>query len=248
MPLEVVKLTVSIEGRRILSGVTLKVDKGRVLAVMGPNGSGKTSLLYTIMGHPRYKVVDGDILLDGESIRELPPHERARRGVMLGFQNPVEVPGVKLSTLMLAAWNKLSGKSDLLKLDPRFSSEVEKLREVVGLAREFLYREVNVGFSGGERKRSEVLQLLALKPRYVLLDEPDSGLDVDGVRTIARAVDMMRDEGRGILLVTHYARILEYVEPDEVVVLVGGRVVDRGGPELAMKVEREGYSAYVSGS
>ncbi len=248
MALEVVDLVVDVEGKRVIDRVSLEVERGRIVALMGPNGSGKTSLVYAIMGHPRYEVVSGDIILDGESIKELPTHKRVLKGVMLGFQNPVEVPGVKLSTLIIAARNKLDGKSELLKIDPSVFSEIKKYREIVGVSDELLYREANVGFSGGEKKRAEILQLVSLRPKYILLDEPDSGLDVDGVRDVARAVETLREDGRGILIITHYARILEFLEPDEVLVLVDGRIVDRGGPELARRIEREGYEAYLSHS
>ena len=245
MSLRVEELHATVHGREILHGVSLEVQPGRVVALMGPNGSGKSTLLYTITGRPGYEATRGRILLDGEEITTLPPEERSLKGVILAFQDPVPVPGVKLSTLITAAWNKRRGEKDLVKPDPRLVAEVGKLADWLGLRRELLYRDVNVGFSGGEKKRSELLQLLVLKPRYALLDEPDSGLDVDGVKRIAEAAERLREEGAGLLVVTHYARILRFLEPDEVIVMVDGRVVDRGGPELAHRIDREGYARYT---
>ncbi len=247
MALEVIDVAAEVEGRRVLDGVTLRVERGSVVALMGPNGRGKTSLAYVIMGHPRYRVVRGDVRLDGESLLGLPPHERARRGVMLAFQEPVEVKGVRLSSLIAAAHARLYG-GDLTRPDPKVLEEARGYLGLVGLAAPMLDREVNVGFSGGERKRSEMLQLLVLKPRYAVLDEPDSGLDVDGVRAVARAIEVMRERGTGILLITHYARILKFVEPDRVLVMVSGRIVEEGGPELAERIERTGYAPYTGGS
>ncbi len=246
MPLEAEKLSVEVGGKRILHGVSLKLERGEIVAVMGPNGSGKSTLLYTIMGRPGYEVVEGSIRADGEELTKMPPEERSLRGVMLAFQDPVPVPGVKLVSLVTAAWNKRQGRKDLSKPDPRLSVELRRLAKELGLREELLFRDVNVGFSGGEKKRSELLQLLALKPRYALLDEPDSGLDVDGVKTVAGAAARLRDEGAGLLVVTHYARILRFLEPDRVYVLVNGRIVDEGGAELAHRIDREGYSRYLT--
>jgi Fe-S cluster assembly ATP-binding protein len=246
MGLEVANVVAEVAGKRVLDGVTLTVERGSIVALMGPNGSGKTSLAYVIMGHPNYRLVRGDIRLDGESIVGLPPHERARRGILLAFQEPVEVKGVRLSSLIAAAHARLYG-GDLTKPDLKVLDEARKHLELVGLRSEMLDREVNVGFSGGERKRSEILQLLVLKPRYAILDEPDSGLDVDGVKAVAKAVEALRDRGTGILLITHYARILKFIKPDQVLVMVNGRIVDRGGPELAERIERMGYAPYLGG-
>ncbi len=246
--LEIRGLHVEVDGKRVLKGVNLKVERGEVYVIMGPNGSGKTSLAMAIMGHPSYKVVEGDIVFKGESIASLPVEERGLRGIFLGFQNPVEVPGVRLSTLVIASYNKRRGLEDLTKpSDPRLLQRMMRVAEDVGLAREHLYREVNIGFSGGERKRAEILQLLLLEPELTILDEPDSGLDVDGVWMVAKIIDALRKKGRSVLLITHYARVLSYVKPDKVAVLVDGRIVDRGGAELAEIVEREGYSRYLEG-
>ena len=246
--LEVKDLSVGIKADRIkniLYNVSLTVEPGEVHAIMGPNGSGKTSLLYSIMGHPRYVILKGQVLLDGEDITGLPPEERSLKGLMLSFQHPVEVEGVRLSTLLIAAWNKRRGEADLLKIgDARMLRDMRQLASRVGLKPEFLRRDVNVGFSGGERKRSELFQALFLRPKYMLLDEPDTGLDIDGVKLIAENISRIAEDGVGILLVTHYARILNYVRPDKVSVIVNGRIVDTGGPELAERIDREGYKSY----
>lgn len=246
MALEARDLHVTVGGREVLKGVTLKLEPRRIIALMGPNGSGKSTLLYTITGRPGYEPVKGSIILDGEDITGLPPEERSLRGVMLGFQDPVGIPGVKLSTLVIAAWNKRQGRRDLLRPDPKLLPLVHKTAGMLGLRRELLYRDVNVGFSGGEKKRSEMLQLLVLQPRYALLDEPDSGLDVDGVRKVAEAAAQLADNGAGLLIVTHYARILRFIEPDTVAVMVNGRIVETGGPELAAHIDRHGYEKYLA--
>ncbi|ABM80385.1 Fe-S cluster assembly ATPase SufC [Hyperthermus butylicus] len=247
MALEARNLVAGPEGKIVLRGVNIKVPQGSIIALMGPNGSGKTTLAYTLMGHPRYRVESGEVLLDGEPVTSLPPHERARRGLMLGFQNPVEIPGVRLISFIAAAYNRRFGIEERLIGMPRpeLHKQARELAERLGLRSEMLQREVNVGFSGGERKRAEMLQLLLLRPRYVILDEPDSGLDVDGVRVIAEAIRELVEQGTGVLVITHYARILQFVEPSHVVVLVNGRVVDEGGPELARRIEQEGYRAYM---
>ena len=246
--LEVKNLSVGVKANKIKSilyNVTLSVAPGEVHAIMGPNGSGKTSLLYGIMGHPRYVIQGGKVLLDGEDITYLSPEEKSLRGIFISFQYPVEVEGVRLSTLLIAAQNKRLGEKDLLKIgDARMIREMRHLASRIGLKPEFLRRDVNVGFSGGERKRSELLQALYLKPRFMLLDEPDTGLDVDSVKVIAEHISSAVDEGVGVLIVTHYARILNYVRPDKVSVIVNGRIVDSGGPELAEIIDKEGYKKY----
>jgi Fe-S cluster assembly ATP-binding protein len=233
------------ESNLVLRNVSIQVSTGEIHAIMGPNGSGKTSLLYTIMGHPQYEVLDGDILLGGESILELSPSERALKGLFLTFQSPVEVPGVKLSTLIIAIHNKKNRTDDLLKIkDSKIVRDYYKLAGEIGLGRRFLRREVNVDFSGGEKKKSELLQAIIFRPRFMLLDEPDTGLDIDSVKEIAKYINEMRNEETGILIVTHYARILNYLRPDKVSVLVGGRIVDSGGEELAHIIDAEGYRRY----
>ncbi|MEN2999779.1 MAG: Fe-S cluster assembly ATPase SufC [Acidilobaceae archaeon] len=241
--LEVRNLSLRIGDKLILKGVSLSVKYGTVHAIMGPNGSGKSSLAYAIMGREGYQVVEGDILLDGESILEMETHERALKGIYLGMQDPPALPGVRLGTLILAANNKRLGEAELTKVkDPSLMRNMRAIASELGLGVEFLQRETNVGFSGGERKRSELLQATLLKPRVVILDEPDSGLDIDGIKKVAEYVRRFRDEGKGVMLITHYARLLKHVAPDEVTVIIGGEVVARGGAELAYAIEEKGYA------
>jgi len=240
--LEVLNLTVRVKDKVVLRNVSLNVDYGTIHVVMGPNGSGKSSLAYTILGREGYEVLEGDIRLDGESILNLETHERALRGIFLGMQDPPAIPGVKLSTLIIASMNKRIGVSDLTKIsDPRIVKTIHKVASEIGLPMELLQREVNVGFSGGERKRSELFQAIVLEPKIAILDEPDSGLDIDGIRKVASYIDSLRSKGRAVLLITHYARMLHFVKPDIVTVLIGGEVVARGGPELVFEVEELGY-------
>jgi len=245
--LEVKDLHVNVAGRRVLRGVNLRVEPGTIHVLMGPNGSGKSTLAYTIMGREGYRVEKGEIILGEEDITELPTEERALKGLFLAFQEPPAVPGVRYSSFLIAMINKRRGEDDLFKLsDPRILKRIYELLDLVGLPRNALMREVNRGFSGGEKKRSEMLQALLLEPEIVILDEPDSGLDVDGVRKIASIIKSLRESGKGILLITHYARLLEYLQPDRVSVLVDGRIVASGGPELAERIEREGYNAVAT--
>jgi len=242
--LAVEDLHVNVDGREVLRGVTLRVPYGTIHTVMGPNGSGKSTLAYTIMGREAYTVTRGDILLDGRSILSLPTEERALEGLFLAFQEPPAIPGVRFSTFLIAALNKRLGGEDLTMLkDPGRVREIYRLLEELGLPRDILGRELYVGFSGGEKKRAEILQALLLDPKVVILDEPDSGLDVDGVRKVAEIIRGLRERGKAVLLITHYARLLEYVEPDNVTVLADGRVAATGGPELARLVEEQGYQA-----
>ncbi len=242
--LTVKSLVVDVHGKRVLKGVDLTVKPGEIHAIMGPNGSGKSTLAYTIMGREGYEVVEGDILLDGESILDLPTEERALRGLFLGFQEPPQIPGVRFSTFLIAIINKRMGEEDLTRLkDPRKLREIYRVLNELGLPRSILQRELYVGFSGGEKKRSEMAQALLLDPDVIILDEPDSGLDVDGVRKIAEILKDLREKGKAILLITHYARLFQHVEPDRVTVLMDGRVVASGGPELAHIVEEKGYQA-----
>jgi len=242
--LEVRSLHVDVEGKRVLRGVDLTLRQGEIHAVMGPNGSGKSTLAYTIAGRPGYEVVEGDILLEGESIVDLEPEERALKGVFLGFQEPPPLPGVRLSSLVVAAVNKRMGVESLSRAaDPKVFGRLVAALQRVGLTAEYAQRELHVGFSGGEKKRVEVAQALVLDPKVVILDEPDSGLDIDGVRVVASIIRDLRESGKGVLLITHYARLLQYVKPDRVTVLVDGRVAARGGPELAEEIERKGYGA-----
>ena len=245
--LEIKDLHVSREGKEILKGVNLKTGSGEVHAIMGPNGSGKSTLAYTLLAHPKYQVTQGDILLDGESILDLSADERAKKGLFLGFQYPTEVSGVGFSHFLRTAYNSLS---KALQGDDRevfitvreFQKYLKENLEKVGLREEFLSRYLNEGFSGGEKKRAEVLQMAVLKPKISILDEPDSGLDIDAVQSVAKAISQVADKDATIIIITHYARILKFLDKlDFVHVFANGQVLQTGDASLADKLEAEGY-------
>jgi Fe-S cluster assembly ATP-binding protein len=244
--LEVKNLSVSINDKPILDGLNLKVEKGQVAAIMGPNGSGKSTLSYVIAGKPDYEVTGGDVLLDGESILDLDPAVRAAKGVFLAFQYPVEIPGVATMTFLKAALNaqrRSRGEPDLTT--PDFMRAVRGAAASLKVDFDMLKRPVNVGFSGGEKKRVEILQMALLQPRLAVLDETDSGLDIDALRIVAEGVNALRDAGRSFLVITHYQRLLDYIKPDVVHVMARGRIVKTGGPELAHELELNGYRDYA---
>jgi Fe-S cluster assembly ATP-binding protein len=237
--LSVEGLRAGVPGREVLSGVDLVVRSGQVHAVMGPNGSGKSTLAHVLMGKPGYQVLAGTVTLDGQDLLALAPWERARLGLFLAPQYPTEVPGVRLADVLEQATGDANEKGN--GVAHRSSDEAARL----GLGTRLLARGLNVDLSGGERKRSETLQLAVIRPRIAILDELDSGLDIDGLRVVASRVrDAVGEWGLGVLAITHYRRLLTFLEPDVVHVLVGGRVVESGGPEIAEKVDRTGYSAY----
>jgi Fe-S cluster assembly ATP-binding protein len=248
--LEIKNLHVALEGgAEIVKGVDLAVDLNQMHAIMGPNGSGKSTLAYTLMGHPAYSVTEGEILLDGEDIKELGADERAQRGLFLAFQYPHAIPGVTVTSFLRSAMNAIrkaraGGEDDPIPI-PQFRDELQEAMERLKVSRELASRYVNDGFSGGERKRIEVLQLAMLKPRLAILDETDTGLDIDALRVVAGGVSMLVGPDMGALLITHYQRILSYVKPDFVHVFMDGRIVAEGGPELAHTLEAEGYEAFA---
>ena len=244
--LEVKNLSVSIHGKPILEGLNLTVKAGEVAAIMGPNGSGKSTLSYVIAGKPDYEMTGGEVLLDGEDLLALEPNERAVKGVFLAFQYPVEIPGVATMTFLKAALNaqrRARGESDLTT--PDFMRAVRGSAQSLKIDFEMLKRPVNVGFSGGEKKRAEVLQMALLRPRIGVLDETDSGLDIDALRVVAEGVNALRNPDRAFLVITHYQRLLDYIKPDVVHVMAKGRIVKSGGPELALELERNGYRDYA---
>ncbi|GGP21422.1 ABC transporter ATP-binding protein [Thermocladium modestius] len=243
--LETRDLHVSVDGKEILSGIDLSVGGGEVVALMGPNGSGKTTLFMALMGHPRYSITRGSILLNGIDITKAPPEERSILGIMMAFQNPVPVPEVRLTTLITAMVNKRMNRKITDSPPPQVVAELVKSVGDVGLTQSHLSRGANHGFSGGEAKRSEVLQLLMAKPKVALLDEPDSGLDVDGVAAVGKAVSKLAERGTAVLLTTHQARILHYVSPKRVLVLKGGKIATQGGLELVEEIEKMGYEAFL---
>jgi Fe-S cluster assembly ATP-binding protein len=242
--LEIRDLRVSVEDKEILRGVDLTVRQGEVHALMGPNGSGKSTLAGVILGRPGYKVEGGDVRFNGESILALTPDDRARRGLFLAFQYPVEVPGVSVVNFLRSAYNALknpTGDEDKMISALAFRKLMKEKMTLVGVDDDMVRRYVNQGFSGGEKKRMETLQLAVLEPEIAILDETDSGLDIDALKAVAGGINELRGPDLGLLLITHYQRILEYVTPDHVHVLMGGRVVKSGGPELARELEAKGY-------
>ncbi len=246
--LQLKNLHVALEdGTEIVKGVDLAVDANQVHAVMGPNGSGKSTLAYALMGHPGYEITEGQILFDGEDVTELAADERAQRGLFLAFQYPHAVPGVTVTSFLRSAINAIrkarAGQDDPIPIK-EFRTEVLAQMERLRIPRELAQRYLNDGFSGGEKKRVEILQMAMLKPRIAVLDETDSGLDIDALRTIADGVQELVGPEMGALVITHYQRILDHITPDFVHVFVDGRIVEEGGPELAHKLEAEGYKAY----
>jgi Fe-S cluster assembly ATP-binding protein len=245
--LDVRNLSVSINGQPILDDLSLSVRSGEIAAIMGPNGSGKSTLSYVIAGKPDYEVTSGEIRLDGEDLLAIAPEARAAKGVFLAFQYPIEIPGVTTMTFLKAALNaqrRARGESELTT--PDFLRAVRGAAHSLKIDPEMLKRPVNVGFSGGEKKRLEVLQMLLLAPRFVVLDETDSGLDIDALRIVADGVNALRDPKRAFLVITHYQRLLEHIRPDVVHVMARGRIVKSGGPELALELERNGYRDFAT--
>jgi Fe-S cluster assembly ATP-binding protein len=246
---EIKGLHVTVEGREILKGVSLTVNKGEVHAVMGPNGSGKSTLSHTLMGHPNYQVTGGHVYFKGKDILTLQPEERAKLGMFLALQYPVVVPGITMSNFLRTAINAKRGfdgkdKSKAISVK-EFRQLLRDEMSVLRMDDSFLSRYVNEGFSGGEKKRAEILQMAVLKPEMAILDETDSGLDIDSIKFVSDAVNRMRGPQLGVLIITHYTRILKYIKPDFVHVLVKGEFVRHGGPELADWLEEKGYSEWV---
>ena len=243
--LEVKNLHVEVDGKKILNGLDLTVEKGSVHAIMGPNGSGKSTLSHVIAGKPGYEVTDGQILFRGEDLLEMSPDERAAKGVFLAFQYPVEIHGVTTMNFLRTALNaqrKARGESELMV--PDFLKKVREVSKSLNIPQDMLKRGVNVGFSGGEKKRNEVLQMALFEPSLCILDEMDSGLDIDALRIAADGVNALRSPDRGMVVITHYQRLLNYIVPDYVHVMSRGRVVKSGGKELALELEESGYAQF----
>ena len=245
--LEIKNLHVSVNTetgpKEILRGVDLVIRSGETHAIMGPNGSGKSTLAYSIAGHPKYEITDGEILLDGENVLEMSPDERARAGLFLAMQYPVEIPGISVGNFLRTAKTAISGEAPALR---PWIKEVKEAMTSLRMDAAFTERSVNEGFSGGEKKRHEILQMELLKPKFAVLDETDSGLDVDALKIVSEGVNRAQSaQNMGVLLITHYTRILKYIKPDFVHVFVAGKVAEEGGPELADRLEAEGYDRYL---
>ncbi|MFO1125555.1 MAG: Fe-S cluster assembly ATPase SufC [Methylocystis sp.] len=245
--LEIKDLHVSVGEREILKGLTLSVKAGEVAAIMGPNGTGKSTLSYVVSGREGYDVTRGEVQLNGENILDLDPAERAAKGVFLAFQYPVEIPGVATMTFLKAALNaqrRARGEAELQT--PELMKRVKEAAAALGVSQDMLRRPLNAGFSGGEKKRMEILQMALLQPRLAILDETDSGLDIDALRVVADGVNALRSPERAFVVITHYQRLLEYIRPDTVHVMAQGRIMRSGGPELAQELEERGYQDYIA--
>jgi len=245
--LEIKNLHVSVGDTKILNGITLSLAAGEVHAIMGPNGTGKSTLSNVIAGREGYTVTEGQVLLDGQDVLAMAADERARAGIFLAFQYPVEIPGVTTSAFLKTAINakrRAEGKAEIDAME--FLKLIKAKTQALSMSHEMIKRALNVGFSGGEKKRAEVLQMTLLEPRVAILDETDSGLDIDALKVVSEGVNSLRSPDRAFLVITHYQRLLDYVVPDHVHILVGGRVVASGGKELAQQLEAEGYARYLS--
>ncbi len=244
--IDIKNLHAAVDGKDILKGIDLSLGKGEVHAIMGPNGSGKSTLSYVLGGRDGYEVSDGSVTFNGEDLLEMEPEERAAAGLFLAFQYPVEIPGVQMSNFLRTALNALRkqrGQEELDALD--FLKLAKSKMKALGVSEEMLKRPVNFGASGGEKKRNEVLQMTLLEPVFAVMDETDSGLDIDALRVVAEGINQLRGPERTFLVITHYQRLLDYVKPDFVHVLANGRIVKSGGPELALELEKDGYAGFV---
>lgn len=242
--LEIRNLHVSIEDKEILKGLTLTIDQGEVHAIMGPNGTGKSTLAYTLMGHPNYTVTAGEVIFKGQNLLELEPDERSRAGVFLAFQYPVAIPGVTVANFLRSAINsrrRAVNPEDKGMPIPEFRKMLKEKMDMLKMDHNFAGRYLNDGFSGGEKKRAEILQMATLKPEIAILDETDSGLDIDALRIVSEGVNALSGPELGVLVITHYQRLLNYIKPHHVHVMMGGRIVESGGPDLALHLEEHGY-------
>ena len=238
--LEIKDLHVEIDGKEILKGLNLTINTNEVHAIMGPNGTGKSTLASAIMGHPKYEVTQGEVLIDGENVLEMEVDERAKAGLFLAMQYPSEIPGVTNADFLRSAINARREEGDEISL-MKFIRELDKTMEFLEMPEEMSQRYLNEGFSGGEKKRNEILQMMMIKPTFGILDEIDSGLDIDALKVVSKGINQMRGEGFGCLMITHYQRLLNYITPDHVHVMMQGKVVKSGGAELAQRLETEGY-------
>ncbi|MGC8546689.1 MAG: Fe-S cluster assembly ATPase SufC [Thermoplasmata archaeon] len=240
--LDIKNLNVEINGKEILKDVSIRVKSGEIHALMGPNGTGKSTLAHSVMGNPKYKIKGGEIILNGKKMNDLQIHERAREGIFLAFQEPVSVQGLRFINYLRTAYTSLHPQEKLEY--KKFLDEVKELLNFFGLDNSFIDRGLNDGLSGGEKKRMEALQMLILKPKFIILDEIDSGLDVDALRIVSKAIQKAKENGAGIIIITHYQRILDYIKPDFVHVLIDGKIAESGNGELAKIIEERGYEYY----
>ncbi len=239
--IEIKNIHAGINSQEILKGVSFEVKQGEVCAIMGPNGSGKSTLANILMGNPKYQLKHGSILVDGEDITDLGPDERAKKGLFLSFQYPVEISGVTLTSFLRMAYNQVKKPLSVMDFHKLMKQKMKELHIDPIFGRRYL----NEGFSGGEKKKSEILQMSVLEPKYAILDETDSGLDVDALRIVAEGINRIKSKERSIILITHYNRILDYVKPDRIIIMVDGKIVKQGGPELALEIEEKGYKHLV---
>jgi Fe-S cluster assembly ATP-binding protein len=248
--LEIKDLHVNVEEKEIVKGINIKIKKGEIHAIMGPNGAGKSTLSYAVMGHPKYKITKGQIILEGEDITSLPPDERARKGLFLAFQYPVSIPGLSLANFLKYAYNASKGKNITNKGEEivsslQFQKILKEKMKLLGIKESFVERSLNEGFSGGEKKKAEVLQLAVLEPKFAFLDETDSGLDIDALKTVASAINKLVSDKLGIVIITHYQRMLKYIKPDYVHIMVDGKIIRTGGARLADELEEKGYEGFA---
>jgi len=242
--LEIKNLHVNIEGKEILKGLDLTIEQGKVHAIMGPNGTGKSTLAYTLMGHPSYEVTEGEVIFKGQNVLELEPDERSRLGIFLAFQYPVAIPGVTVANFLRTALNsrrRAENPEDKGIPIPEFRKMLKEKMAMLKMDQNFAGRYLNDGFSGGEKKRAEILQMATLQPEIAILDETDSGLDIDALRIVSEGVNVLMNKDMGVLVITHYQRLLNYIKPDYVHVMYGGKIVESGGPDLALHLEEKGY-------
>ena len=242
--LEIKNLHVNIEGKEILKGFNLTIEQGKVHAIMGPNGTGKSTLAYTLMGHPSYEVTEGEVIFKGQNVLELEPDERSRLGIFLAFQYPVAIPGVTVANFLRTALNarrRAENPDDKGVPIPEFRKLLKEKMAMLKMDQNFAGRYLNDGFSGGEKKRAEILQMATLQPEIAILDETDSGLDIDALRIVSEGVNALMNKDMGVLVITHYQRLLNYIKPDYVHVMYGGKIVESGGPDLALHLEEKGY-------
>ncbi len=244
--IKITNLHASVDGKEILKGINLEIDAGKVHAIMGPNGSGKSTLSYVLAGRDGYDVTQGSVEMNGQDLLELAPEERAAAGVFLAFQYPVEIPGVNMNTFLKTSINSIRKQRGEEELDALGMLKLIKGKcKALGISDEMMKRAVNVGFSGGEKKRNEVLQMAMLEPKFAVLDETDSGLDIDALKIVADGVNAMRGPERSFLVITHYQRLLDYIKPDVVHILADGKIIKTGGPELALELEDKGYAEFT---